>query len=151
MGRKCSTVFDGKSCNNSCYVTSDNEGPIFSFPPGEERERWVNVLPNFICVNKITRWMGICEKHWKPGYEYKIIPGGKKPIHPPTEFGIMHISLRRQSVDPSHSRDVGNRNVLSKERRRVSDAKEKEKDKIRSWESLIAYCNSLGLNIVSNL
>ena len=95
--------------------------------------------------------MGICEKHWKPGYEYEIIQGGgKKPIHPSTEFGITPISLRRQSEDRSHSRDVENRNVLSKERRRVSDAKEKEKDKIGSWESLIAYSNSLDLNIVSS-
>ena len=70
--RKCSTVFDGKSCNSG-YVSSNYNAPIFSFPPGEEREIWVNVLPNYIDVNKITRWMGICEKHWKPGYEYKII------------------------------------------------------------------------------
>ena len=95
--------------------------------------------------------MGRCGKHWKPGHEYKIIQGGgKKPIHPPTEFGITPISLRRQSVYPSHSRDVENRKVCSKERRRVSDAKEKEKDKIGSSESLIAYCNSLDLNIVSS-
>ena len=47
-------------------------------------------------------------------YEYKIIQGGKKPNHPPTEYGITPISLRRQSVDPSHFRDVEDRKVLSK-------------------------------------
>ena len=55
----------------------------------------------------------------------------------------------RQSLDPSHSRDVGNRKGLSEERWRVSDAKER-KNKIGSWASLIAYCNSLDSNIVSS-
>ena len=136
MGRKCSTLFDGLSCDSG-YKNSTYEGRIFSFPPpGLECERWLNALPNYIDINTISKWMGVCEKHWEPGYEYKFVQGGRiKPIHPPTEFDTTPTSFRRQYVEPSHSRDVQSRNVLSEERSWVSDAKEKAKDKIISWES----------------
>ena len=149
MGRKCSTYFDNKSCTSG-YATSSFTRRIFTFPRGNEREQWLQALPNYIDITKITNNMGICEKHWKEGYEFKYVQGGGiKPTHPPTEFGSTPSSLRRQSVNPSHSRNSEDRNVLSEERAKVSDQNRKEADKIRSWESLVSYCNSFDLLVAS--
>ena len=70
-------------------VTSKFTGKIFGFPPDTteegliERKRWLEALPNYVNPAKITCSVGICEKHWKPGFEYKVVQNGtRKPIHP---------------------------------------------------------------------
>ena len=85
MGRKCSTVFDGMSCDSG-YVTSDYECPIFSSPPGEERERWVNAPPNYIDVNKITRWMGNARNTRNQGTSIKSYKVEWKKADPPSNI-----------------------------------------------------------------
>ena len=110
MGRKCTTVYDGKSCTSG-NRNSKFTGKIFGFPPDTteegliERKRWLEALPNYVNPAKITCSV-ICEKHWKPGFEYKVVQNGTmKPIHPPTEFGTMLKSYKRQSVEISQPRN----------------------------------------------
>ena len=89
MSRKCSTHFNGVSCDSGrpgCTF----QGSIFTFPSTKtekgknECTKWLQALPNYIDINNVTQWMGICEKHWKPGCEFKHVQGGaKKPIHLP--------------------------------------------------------------------
>ena len=95
--------------------------------------------------------MGIYEKHWKRGYNYKLAQGGsKKPIYHPTEFGNTPQSLFRQSVNPSYSRNSESRNALAEERAKSSEKIKQEKDRIKSWDSLIMYCKLLDLNVSSS-
>ena len=100
MGRKCSTYFDGNSCNSG-YQGSEFKGTIYGFPNTnteagrEECAKWLAALPNYIDIDSVTKNMGICSKHWKPGAPYKRMPGGcEKPIEPPTEFGNIPKSSR---------------------------------------------------------
>ena len=45
-------------------------------------------MPNVIDVQNVTEHMGICLKHWKPDFDFKIGKGGcRRPINPPSEFG----------------------------------------------------------------
>ena len=142
-------MFVNKTCTSG-YATSSFTRRIFTFPRGNEREQWLQALPNYIEITKITNNMGICDKHWKEEYEFKYVQGGGiKPTHPPTEFGSTPSSLRQQSVNPSQSRNSEDRNVLSEERTKVSDQNSKEADKICSWESLVSYCNSFDLLVAS--
>ena len=147
MGRKCSTHWDGKSCDSG-RPTSTFVGSIFSFPSTkteagrQESSKWLEALPNIVDVNK--KWTGICEKHWKPGYDFKIVQGGnKRPIHPPTEFGDTPRSLHRQTVSPCSSRNVESRNVLSENRTIADD--EVDEDQVDSWDSLVNHCKLSGL------
>ena len=156
MGRKCSTHFNGVSCDSG-HPGSTFQGSIFTFPSTKtekgrnECTKWLQALPNYIDINNVTQWMGICEKHWKPGYEFKHVQGGaKKPIHPPTEFGDTPRSLHRQTVKPSHSRKSESRNVLLEERSKIYADKEQEKDRIKSWNSLVTYCKSFDLTVFHN-
>ena len=32
------------------------------------RKAWINALPNKI--DKVTKYIGVCEKHWPPDYEF---------------------------------------------------------------------------------
>ena len=103
MPRKCCTLYDGKSCDSG-REGNDFKGTLFTFPSDKseerqhEREEWVKALPNYIDVTSVTQHIAICKKHWKPGYEYKVLQGGvKKTIHPPTEFGKTPSSFKQQS------------------------------------------------------
>ena len=98
MGRRCSTVWD-ESCTSG-YASNTSGARVLSFPKNrEEKEKWCERLPNYLNPENVTDNMGICEKHWKAEYQYKIIPGGyKRPVNSPTEFGNTPNTLRRQSV-----------------------------------------------------
>ena len=150
MGRKCSTFFDGKSCRSG-YPDSKYDGKCFSFPSNDiDKEIWVNSLPNYINTKDVTKWMGICERHWKPGYETKTVQGGvKRPVHAPNEFGSTPHSDKRQSA-VSKTRNTESRGVLSNERAMVAENLEKERDKINSWELLTEHCDTLNLMVVGN-
>ena len=114
MPRKCCTIYDGKACQSK-YDGNDFQGIVFTFPSGKseaskkQREEWIKALPNLLDETSVTQHMGICERHWKPGYEFKVVQGGvKKPIHPPTEFGATPSSFKQQSTTSSNARNVTN-------------------------------------------
>ena len=165
MGKKCSTVFDNKSCRSG-YCSDKSGIRVISFLANiEEKTRWVMNLPNnVLSVEEVTEHMGICLNHWKKGFEPRIGPGGKpRPVYPPTEFGNTPKSLVRRSViSPdrriaergvtSNQRSVMTRGVTSNQRsvmtKEKARFKEKEKDTISSWEDLCSYCNSLSFAIM---
>ena len=153
MPRKCSTYFDGISCDSgrpgSAFV-----GTVYGFPNTSTKEgkeecvKWLAALPNYIDINNVTKHMGICAKHWKPGVPCKTMRGGcEKPIEPPTEFGKTPKSCHQQTVTPGRSRETGARNVLSEDRARTSSTTEREKDQIKTWDALVKYCQSFNLNV----
>ena len=153
MPRKCSTHFDGNSCDSG-YPGSKFEGTIHGFPNTrtdagrQECAQWLAALPNYIDINNVTKHMGICAKHWKPGVPCKRLSGGsERPIEPPTEFGSIPKSFHQQTVTPGHSRKSESRNVLSEDRSKVSFITEREKDRIKTWDELVTYCQSLNLNV----
>lgn len=144
MGRRCSTVWDNESCTSG-YASNTSGTRVLSFPKNrEEKEKWCERLPNYLNPENVTDNMGICEKHWKAEYQYKIIPGGyKRPVNSPTEFGNTPNTLRRQSV--SEDRSVEKRGVSSEDRSKVSATLTNNNDVVRSWEDLCDYCNKLHL------
>lgn len=153
MPRKCSTHFDGISCDSG-RQGSKFDGTIYGFPNTstedgkEECAKWLAALPNYIDINSVTKHMGICAKHWKPDVPYKVMRGGcKKPIEPPSEFGNTPKSCHQQTVTPCSSRKSGARNVLSEDRAKVSSMTEREKDRIKTWDALVTYCQSFNLDI----
>ena len=80
-----------------------------------ERKRWLEALPNYVNPAKIICYVGICEKHWKPGFEYKLCrmgPGNRSAhgIRKTLKF------YKRQSVEISQPRNSKARDVLSSER-----------------------------------
>ena len=153
MPRKCSTHFDGNSCDSG-YPGSKFEGTVHGFPNTrtdagrQECAQWLAALPNYIDINNVTKHMGICAKHWKPGVPCKRLSGGsERPIEPPTEFGSIPKSFHQQTVTPGYSRKSESRNVLSEDRSKVSFITEREKDRIKTWDELVTYCQSLNLNV----
>ena len=88
MGRKCSTVWDGKPCTSG-YKNDSSATKVISFPSEfEEKKEWCRNLPNRLDPKDVTIRMGICMKHWPEDFEGKVKPGGfKRPVKPPTEFG----------------------------------------------------------------
>ena len=88
MVRRCSVVWDGKSCTSG--FDSDSSGTkVISFPKDlDERRLWCRHIPNQLDPEKVTEHMGICLKHWPPNYETKKVRGGHlRPVNPPTVFG----------------------------------------------------------------
>ena len=68
MGRKCSTK---SGCPNDT-----NGYRVVSFPKDKDEKRvWVVNLPNALNPD-VAEHIGVCEKHWKEGYEVKIVRRG---------------------------------------------------------------------------
>ena len=129
MGRKCSTVYDNRSCK-SVYKTDNSGFRVLQFPDDEERKKWLKNLPNVL----------------KLDYEYKIGKGGfKRPLDPPTEFGNTPKSLSRQTT--TQNRSVDERRISSDERAKVSASSVINPDIIRSWDDFCRYCEELGPNL----
>ena len=131
MPRKCCTLWDGKSCDSG-QSKSDFKGTIFTFPSGKsdkrkfQRQQWFKPLPNFIDIETSTQHIGICDKHWLPGFEFEVVQGGiKKPINPPTEFRTTPLSFSQQSTSLIN-RDASNRGITV-EQREISSAEARTK------------------------
>ena len=88
MGRKCCTFFNNKPCTSG-YASDMSGTRVLRFPTNiEEKKSWVESLPNALDVNKVTQHMGICEKHWKKGFETRPCPGKVvRRKYLPNEFG----------------------------------------------------------------
>ena len=144
MGRKCSTIYDGETCRSG-YKGHEGKYRVIAFPvDANDRKRWISALPNVLKVEDVTNNMGICLRHWKEDFAYRIGPGGfPRPLHPPTEFGATPASFALQS--PSHNRRPDERRVTAEQRARVSaSAKEVENpDIINSYGDLCIFCKDL--------
>jgi hypothetical protein len=108
MGRKCCVA----KCKGN-YLTSSEKVRIFNFPHDSiEQGRWLRALPNRIkvrqsfaylmlnlCLNiqfsidvfqKVTRHIGICEKHWPTDATYSKVKRFSRPLDPPSLFPLFH-------------------------------------------------------------
>jgi len=113
MGRKCSTVWDGKPCTSG-YKNDSSATKVISFPSEfEEKKEWCRNLPNRLDPKDVTIRMGICMKHWPEDFEGKVKPGGfKRPVKPPTEFGNTPKTFSVQSQNhASNNRQIDKRRV----------------------------------------
>ena len=144
MGRKCSTVYDGVTCRSG-YKGHEGTYRVIAFPADiNERKRWISTLPNVLKAEDVTNNMGICLRHWKKDFEYRIGPGGfPRPLHPPSEFGTTPASFGLQS--PSHHRRTEERGVTAGQRSRVNTAAKdvENPDVINSYGDLCTFCKDL--------
>ena len=106
MGRKCSTVYDNKSCKSG-YLNDTSGYRVLGFPTEiEERKRWLANLPNMINLEDVTKNMGVCLKHWEADFKYRIGPGGYlRPLHPPTIWKYSEVvCVSNHHRRPAHRR-----------------------------------------------
>lgn len=154
MGRKCSTFWDEKSCTSGYYNCLNNtkEYRVIAFPKNnEERQRWINSLPNVINLENVTENMGVCERHWPEGYATKKVLGSSgRPADPPSVFGKTSPNFFIQTASTS-SRNILKRKVTADDRTAKEIKRKKEldmaADKIGSWDEFLHYCRNLNLAI----
>ena len=65
--------------------------PIFKFPKNDsDKESWIKNIPRD--DYKITKWTGVCYRHWPIGFKSKPCQGGGvRPVDPPTIFDMCNI------------------------------------------------------------
>ena len=80
MPRKCCTFFNGECCRTNYAATKTKPlegGTLYKFPENpDERQRWIQSLPNQSKSLKITNNIRICYKHFPPDCPKKIVPAG---------------------------------------------------------------------------
>ena len=83
MPRKCTTL----GCKTG-YSTCKDKYAIFAFPNDfEEKKQWISAMPDDLKVEDISKYMGLCAKHF-PNAKMKKSRKGKclVPDEPPTYF-----------------------------------------------------------------
>ena len=144
MGRKYCTVYDGKTCRSG-YSSDSGEFRVIVFPADiEEKQRWLAKLSNILKSENVTKFMGICLRHWPKDFPYRIGPGGwPRPLEPPSEFGTTPASFSSQSV--SQSRRIEERGNTFDQRASMSQALEVEEnhDEINSWDEFCEFSRTL--------
>ena len=143
MPRKCCTVYDGKPCRSNYDETKNirhEKVTTYSFPDEPaERELWIRSLPNVLTC-KISKNIGVCEKHFPPDCPRIKEPGGRLvPAVPPSSFGDTKCSLFVQIATPS--RVPEKRNITANWRALKAACREKELDTIDSWDMVSEYCS----------
>ena len=132
-----------KSCKTG-YPKDTSGFRVIGFPTDvEERKRWLPNLPNIIKLEDVTENMGICSRHWKTGFEYRIVWGFPRPLHHPTKFGSTPKSFASQAT--IRDRRSEDRGVTSEKRSMVSTKASSTKDIIRSWEDFCSFCRKIPL------
>ena len=142
MPRKCCTVFDGKSCRANYDETknkSHEKVTVYGFPRPPEEERWVRSLPNILSC-KISKYIGVCAKHWPPNVPKVKVPGGAyRPTETPSIFGQTKQLLFSQSLT-SPERYVEEREVTAESRALKVKTRHDEVDRLGSWSNVVNYC-----------
>ena len=65
---------------------------FYSFPNNQrERQMWLDSLPNRL--SKVTKFMGVCSKHWPPDVAMRKNHGQVVPAVPPTIFPSLQALL----------------------------------------------------------
>ena len=146
MGRKCS-VFN---CTSG-FKTSKFKGHIFGFPnDADEKETWVNALPNKLNVSEITSNYDVCELHWSQNYPTKPLNRWEVPVKPPSIFQVK--SSCCQQTATRKKRDINVRNVSQFARAENTILMENglDVDIIQSVETFVERCQELQLPILKN-
>ena len=107
----------------------------------------MNGLPN-ILTEPITKNTAVCIKHWPPNYETRARKGHLVPVSPPSMFSLP-TSFLRQTTTPV-PRNVQSRNVDAASRRKLYETRNEKPDPdlITSWDSLAAFCDQLGMDLI---
>ena len=105
-------------------------------------------LPNVI--ENVSKYIGICEKHWPVGFPKVRKKGADRPLDPPSLFENVPHSYLRQTI-ASPDRQVKKRKVLNDVRTPMPAVSTPvNADIIVSWDRLITYCQSLDLTLTVN-
>ena len=96
------------------FLTRKLQPTVFLTREQTERELWIRSLPNVLSC-KITKNIGVCEKHFRPDCPQIKKPGGYLvPAVPPSIFGDTKCSLFVQTATPS--RVPEERNITAESR-----------------------------------
>ena len=110
-------------------------------------QRWIDALPN-ILTEPITKNTAVCIKHWPPNYETRAKKGHLIPVSPPSLFSLP-TSFLHQTTTPV-PRNVQSRNVDAASRQKLYKTRNEKPDPdlITSWDSLEAFCDQLGMDLI---
>ena len=102
-----------KCCVFNCdsnYDSTSGKVTVFRFPDNaDERERWINSLPNDGFQFTVSK--RICSKHWPIDYRHRVVKGGAKvPVDPPSIFQVPQsciptVSKPRECKNPASVRN----------------------------------------------
>ena len=103
------------------YDSTNEKVTVYGFPnEPEQQDCWVKSLPNKLTC-KVSKYIGICAKHWPTDCHKVKLPGGSyRPIDPPSIFNTNKSYLPQTLV--SKPRDIQNRGVSSETRKVLVEA-----------------------------
>ena len=145
MGRKC-TVFNCRSR----YKGDKFKGSVFGFPSNvDERQAWVNALPNRMKVSDITGNKGVCQLHWPKTYKKKNSNRWKVPAEPPSVFDVKPSCF--QQTAPKKRRNINTRRVSQSAREATFELKKNvvDVDIIPDWYTFLGHCQNLKMPILT--
>ena len=88
MGRKCCVIF----CKSGYECEKKKPGfvkhvPVYSFPKNDDQKReWISNLPkstNIMNITQVTKFMGVCRKHFRPDVPMRQVGNNERPAEPP--------------------------------------------------------------------
>lgn len=123
----------------SNYDSTSERYKIYCFPSDkEDLERWLSIHPNRL--TKITKNMGVCEKHWPTDVPMSDSLRYPRPLLPPSIFPDCPPAVLRPR--PSKARDVEERLVSSTARSSKSDEWDDymaiDKVEASSWDEFVS-------------
>ena len=141
-----------RCCVGGCKSIYDSESevvPVHSFPTNvDERQTWVDALPNILSKSPPTRDMVVCVKHWPPNYKTKPKKGHHVPVHLPSVFSLPKYCASQTAS--TTSRDIEVRKVDSESRSSSAKQLELKRDFIVSWEKLEIFCKTLDVTVINS-
>ena len=130
MGRTCIAF----NCSSGYKSNKTFKGTIHGFPDDpDERDTWVNALPNKIKITDITVNVGVCELHWPQDVPTKPKNRWRVPTVPPSLFQVDSSCCRQTTA--TKTRNITTRRV-SQSARAESAKIEFDSDIIKNWEVL---------------
>ena len=150
MVRKCSVIWDGKSCKSG-FGSDTTSTKVIAFPTDiDERRTWCRNIPMPLDPENVTEHMGICMRHWPVNHNTKKIRGGHvRPDEPPSLFGETPKSFFVQTGTETDRNTTGRR-VTAESRSLADNAKAKLADEISSWDDLVNYVVALPYSIMQS-
>ena len=145
MPRKCSVGY----CKSN-YDSTAEKITVHGFRSDRnEQQLWLDALPNRIA--KVTRYIGVCAKHWPEDTTLVKTTRFSRPRDPPTIFPNCPSSVSLSAPPPS--RNVQSRKVDSASRSAIPDEWEefRRKDKIESWNHFMDNMSTSDLISSNNL
>ena len=96
----------------------------------ENYERWINALPNERASLLKLSSINVCVKHFPESCEWMKIPGGRRPVEPPSVFPGVLGSCLKQVKSSARSTKA----ATSDSRQRLSEKHHEDQDRIKSFD-----------------